>query len=87
MKNEGLKTLFSIPCVILFGCLDIIGTVFEMIYQLVRLIRRGFKLFVNMFLGSLTSLVGLENDVDYGIVKAIDKNEVQSDDYEIFDID
>lgn len=85
MKNRALKTLVSIPCVIVAGVVDIIGTVFEMIYQIVRLIRRLFKLFSNAVCKSIAPLY--DDKVDYGIKKVNEENEVESKDYEIFEID
>lgn len=79
MKSKALRTLFSIPCVIILGCLDIIGTLLEMVYQVARLIKRGFNLFGNMVYTSFISL--LEDKTDYGIEKP-DKNN-----YEIFDVE
>lgn len=48
--NKTLKTLLSIPVVIIVGVLAILEIVFEVVYQLVKLLRRGFKLFTNAFL-------------------------------------
>ncbi len=48
--KKGLKTLISIPLTFIVGGLAIIEILFEMIYQLVKLLRRGFKLFTNGFL-------------------------------------
>lgn len=50
MKNKTLKTLVSIPVVIIVGVLAILEVGFEVIYQLVKLARRGFKLFTDAFL-------------------------------------
>ena len=44
------KTLLSIPVVIIVGAFAIVEIVFEVVYQLVKLLRRGFKLFTNWFL-------------------------------------
>ncbi len=44
------KTLLSIPVVIIVGVFAILEIVFEMVYQLVKLLRRGFKLFTDAFL-------------------------------------
>ena len=49
MKNL-LKTLISIPLTIIIGGLAIIEIIFELIYQLVRLLRRVYKLGMNTFL-------------------------------------
>lgn len=44
------KTLLSIPVTIIVGVLAILEIVFEVVYQLVKLLRRGFKLFADWFL-------------------------------------
>ena len=48
--SKTLKTLVSIPVVIIVGVLAILEIIFEVIYQLARLFRRGFKLFADAFL-------------------------------------
>jgi hypothetical protein len=48
--NKTLKTLLSIPVVIIVGVFAIIEIAFEVFYQLVKLVRRGFKLFTNAFI-------------------------------------
>lgn len=84
MKNEVVKTLVSIPCVIVVGIVDIVGTVFEMIFQIIRLLRWAFKLFSNAVFKSIEPLY--KNKMDYGIKKANVNND-ESCDYEIFEID
>lgn len=39
------KTLLSIPATIMVGILGIVEILFEVIYQISKLLRRGFKLF------------------------------------------
>ena len=48
--SKTLKTLLSIPVVIIVGVLAILEIVFEVIYQLVKLLRRGFKSFADAYL-------------------------------------
>jgi hypothetical protein len=44
------KTLLSIPVTIIVGVLAILEIVFEVVYRLVKLLRRGYKLFADWFL-------------------------------------
>ena len=44
------KTLLSIPATIIVGVFGIVEILFEVIYQVVKLLRRGFKLFSKLVL-------------------------------------
>ena len=48
--KKSLKTIISVPLTIIIGGLAIIEIGFEVIYQLVKLLRRGYKLASNAFL-------------------------------------
>lgn len=50
MMNKILKDLFSVGCIFIVGALAIIEIGIETIYQLVRLVKRGYGYFEDCFL-------------------------------------
>ena len=80
MKNKTLRTLISIPLTIIVGGLAIIEIMLEVIYQLVKLVKRAFKLGSNWFLEKIKPIYK-------GRWKAVIKQENDKDEVEIVTFD